>query len=101
METKNMKPNYEYIGFNTYVCRTQAGFKQALKHYAKAYELGEFKEVNNRLNGYPKSYPSKVIFTYTYGWNTIEANCIPINVAVQRAETFLNKLKQHIKKNIV
>lgn len=99
---QELKPNYEYIGFNTYVCRTQAGFKQALKHYAKAYELdGDFQSIKSRLNGYPKSYPSKVVFTYTYGWNTIEANCVPINVAIHRAETFLDKLKQHTKKDSV
>lgn len=96
------KTNYEYLGFNTYVCRTQAGFKQALKHYAKAYELdGDFQSIKNRLNGYPKSYPSKVVFTINYGYRTIEANCVPINVAVQSAEKFLDKLKQHIKKDSV
>ena len=77
-------------------------FKHALKHYAKAYELdGDFQSIKNRLNGYPKSYPSKVVFTYMYGWETIAANCVHINVAVQRVETFLDKLKQHIKKDSV
>lgn len=99
-EMQDMKQNYEYIGFNTYACVLQAGFKQALKHYCKAY--GEdLKGVKGRLNGYPKSYPSKVVFTYTYGWNTIETNCVPITIAIHSAETFLDKLKQHIKKDIV
>lgn len=66
---QELKPNYEYVGFNTYARRTQAGFKRALKHYAKTYEPdGDFQSIKNRLNGYPKSYPSKVVFTYTYGW---------------------------------
>ena len=98
------KPNYEHLGFNTYMCRTQAGFKQALKHFGKRYEITDgrgnnasLQNLKDRLRGYPKCYPSKVEFSYVYcgGDYDIVAKCLPVRKAVEVLSKFLDKLKGH------
>lgn len=67
-------PNYKHIGGNMFVCRTQAGFKQALKIWANG-SMG-----TKDTQGYPKAYPSIVGFSNEYfGYHYIHAHCIPLN----------------------
>jgi hypothetical protein len=52
-------PNFEHILGPVYMVRTQAGFRQACKHY-----LGD--EKAESCSGYPTNYPSVVCLEYRY-----------------------------------
>lgn len=54
------QPNFEHIFGTFYVVRTQAGFKQAIRHYLKGAS-----DVEN-CAGYPTSYPAAVSFNHRY-----------------------------------
>lgn len=67
-------PNFEHVRGSLYVARTQAGFKQALKHYRGQEKYPE------QVYGYPKSYPSFVLLSEGYqGYTYISAYCWPVN----------------------
>lgn len=73
-------PNFTYLGKNFYVVRTQAGFKQALKHFVSAEEYPSYK---NDIVGYPGSYPSLVHLSLGYrGSNYIRADYMHITKLV-------------------
>lgn len=56
---------------NVYLVRTQAGFRKALKHFNDEMPLYR--------SGYPKSYPSLVLFSLEYaGYIKLVATCIPL-----------------------
>lgn len=70
-----MPKNMEHIRGNFYLVRTQAGFRQAFKHYE---EDGDIKP--SEVRGWPRSYPSLVAFSQGYeGYTYIRAQCIHIN----------------------
>lgn len=70
--------NFKHIESNFYICYTQAGFKKAVKHYNEM-NIGS-KYALEDLKGYPKSYPSIVVFSWEYtGYHFIRANCIHVN----------------------
>jgi hypothetical protein len=69
-------PNYEKIGGATYVCRTQAGFKQALRDFTGPEPAFDRTE----SHGYPKSYPSLVTLSWGYaGHDFVRAQCMHVN----------------------
>ena len=48
------------IRYNTYLCKTQAGFRKLIKKvFVDDYHM--YKEITNRLIYYPKKYPAIVI----------------------------------------
>jgi len=63
-------PNFTALGEGFYVCRTQAGYKQAVKHFID-YD-GE-----SDVWGHPESYPSVV--SLSHGTGIVKANCLHIN----------------------
>ena len=70
-----LKPNMTKLSHNTFIVRTQAGFRKALKDY-KRYMCCDKME----LSGYPKIYPSLVVFSMQYrGYEYIVAHCTPVN----------------------
>jgi hypothetical protein len=70
-------PNFTKIGHGFYVVRTQAGFKQAIKHYVGADEYSEWKD---DIEGHPDSYPSVVHLSIGYrGDNYVRASCMHVN----------------------
>jgi hypothetical protein len=71
-------PNFTYLGQGFYVCRTQAGFKQALRHYAGT-DYPDFARADD-IVGYPDTYPSVVALSIGYrGSQYIRANCMHVN----------------------
>ena len=57
--------NFTFLGKSFYLVRTQAGFNQALKHFANEQEL-------NRYSPFPKVYPSIVLMKMEYeGYHSI------------------------------
>lgn len=64
------RPNYKQITYGVYVVRTQAGFKQALKHF----------DAYSHVEGFPTSYPSVVFISDNYhGYHYTEVKCIHVN----------------------
>lgn len=55
--------NFTYIGHGFYLVRTQAGLKQAAKHYMQE-PYSEFK--NRWIDPFPTVYPSIVVFSIYY-----------------------------------
>lgn len=67
--------NWVHLGGSFYVCRTQAGFKQAVKHFMRSDSLIPAQRCN--IEGYPTSYPALVSLTTGYrGYTYIQANSI-------------------------
>jgi len=67
--------NMQHIKGGFYLVRTQAGFRQAFKHYEQE---GDIKP--SEVHGWPKKYPSLVVFSEGYaGYTFIRAQCIHIN----------------------
>lgn len=60
--SKHTLPNYEHVGGNVYVVRTQAGFKQARRHWGIYISGSE----GTDCDSYPASYPSLVTFSAEY-----------------------------------
>lgn len=77
------RANVRRLSNGCYLCRTQAGFRKAIKAYFDDHELQKPCEIM----GYPSKYPSVVRFSFVYGWNEPRADCTP-----------LNEYKAHIKK---
>lgn len=67
------RPNWRHIGGSLYEVRTQAGFKQAVKHYND-----NFVGFKGEVNGYPTIYPSVVVFHAGYhnGYLACEAHAV-------------------------
>lgn len=78
------KENYTRIQSGLYIVRTQAGFKQAFRGCTCATSPEEFQKELDRLEGYPKSYPSLVAFSKEYrGYHYTVANCVAINTVLE------------------
>lgn len=70
--------NFEHLGGGHYTVRTQAGFKQALRHYHAPY--GEEADVR----GYPSSYPSLIHISTAYcGYHYTVVDSISINALLK------------------
>lgn len=87
----NKDYNMKYLGGNKYVVRTQAGFKQAIKHYDPVKEL----YVSDQYGfTYPKKYPSIVEFGSWYaGCDYLWSRCTPIAEYRQYLSNLLDKLE--------
>ncbi len=76
--TEAQLPNYEHVGGNIYIVRTQAGFKQARKHwgiYISGFEGSD-------TNCFPASYPSIVTFSAEYrGYHYANVFVMHLNAA--------------------
>lgn len=67
-------PNWKFVGSGLYVVRTQAGYRQAVKHFWGCHAKGKF------LKGYPASYPALVSLVERHcGYSYVQANCIPLD----------------------
>lgn len=65
--------NFEHLGGGHYTVRTQAGFKQALRHFHAPYDAED-------VRGYPSSYPSLIhISTAYHGYHYTVVDSISIN----------------------
>jgi hypothetical protein len=75
-------PNFEHIFGSVYVVRTQAGFKQATRHYLKGAT-----DVDHCC-GYPTSYPSVVSFDHRYdgGGYALTARCEHLTLVKAKLE---------------
>lgn len=65
----SQRPNFENLGGGTYLCRTQAGFKQAAKHWTQRHGL-ERKVCGPdadwfEQSRFPTAYPAIVRFSDT------------------------------------
>lgn len=74
-------PNFEHIFGPVYAVRTQAGFKQAAKHFLKGIE-------SSTSHGYPTSYPAVVSFEYRYdgGGHVLVASCENVTLVKAKLE---------------
>lgn len=54
-------PNFTHVGGDLYIVRTQAGFKQAIRHWRGESCTGE-----RRVEGYPTSYPALIALSRGY-----------------------------------
>lgn len=69
-----LPPNWTHIKSSFYLVRTQAGFRQALKHFQG--ENGDDAECRN----YPKTYPAVVSFSWGYNGSIYTlANIVHVN----------------------
>lgn len=67
-------PNFRQVGRkrNAFVCRTQAGFKQALNKYNDDWK--------GNLVNYPRSYPCLVVFSQEYNGGGFNVRCTVISM---------------------
>ncbi len=73
MSTDTPLPNVEAVTHNTFVVRTQAGFRQALKAWG-----GKVK--GDTIHDWPTAYPSLVTFTVGYcGYHYVQCTAIHLN----------------------
>lgn len=80
--------NMKILAYNTFLCRTQAGFRKAVKCYVG----DDDSTVGERYWDYPKSYPSVVkFFQYYEGFHGIGCNSVHLN---KYREGLLAQLKQ-------
>lgn len=78
-----MNGNMRHLSGGFYIVRTQAGFRQAYKHF----ESGDIKRPYG-LVGYPITYPSLVAFSHDYNGSTfVLADCIPIEDVTSHLES--------------
>lgn len=70
MKNQKNPANFEPLGQNFYIVRTQAGFRKAVRHYN-----GGDKPPKGTVLGYPHSYPSFVSFSDYQGFS-INVSCI-------------------------
>ena len=83
--------NMKHLGGSKYVVRTQAGFKQAIKHYDPNKDLHVSEQYGFR---YPISYPSVVEFGWNYyGAEYLWSICTPIAEYRQRLSNLLEILE--------
>lgn len=70
--------NMVRISQGMYVVRTQAGFRKALKAYRRYHEV---ESPISDVQGYPKEYPSLVMFGFVHHpiGPQVSARCIPIS----------------------
>lgn len=80
IEQKDAQGNYVKISPGIYLVRTQAGFRNALKNEFAA-DFGDWKwMIANRLNGFPRSYPSIVSLSVGYNGDTwFQCNCARVD----------------------
>lgn len=83
--------NMKHLGMNKYLVRTQAGFKQAIKHYDPAQVL----HISEQYSfSYPKKYPSVVEFGSWYaGCDYLWSRCTPIAEYRQYLSNLLDALE--------
>lgn len=67
-----MSDNVYRLKENIFVCRTQAGFKKAIRTFA---------ESNVTPHNHPKEYPCLVVFNWNYngGGHDLCCSCLPMN----------------------
>lgn len=53
-----LPPNWQHLSGSFYMVRTQAGFRNALRHYLEGEGLD--------CRGYPRTYPAMVCFSHGY-----------------------------------
>lgn len=71
--------NFRRLRSGYYLVRTQAGFKQAIKHWLEVTEYG-YSITWREFEGYPTAYPSVVRFEYDHmRTNRKLAHCVPLN----------------------
>lgn len=76
--SKHPLPNYEHVGGNIYIVRTQAGFRQARRHWGDCISGME----GNDGDSYPTSYPSLVTFSAEYrGYHYTHVHAVHLNKA--------------------
>lgn len=71
------RENWRRLSTGEYLVRTQAGFKQALRHYMTAQWMNEHHA--EQLEGYPKKYPSICRFGDSLETVQFWVTCTPIN----------------------
>ena len=86
-----MGENMKILTFNTFLCRTQAGFKKAVKCYVGD---DEYSYVGERYWDYPKSYPSVVkFFQYYEGFHGVGCSSVHLNDYKKGLEEQLKQLE--------
>lgn len=78
MPKQEPSDNMVRISQGMYVVRTQAGFRKALKAYRRYHEV---ESPISDVQGYPKEYPSLVMFGFAYGSEgpRVSARCIAVS----------------------
>ncbi len=82
-----MTENWHHLGGGFYLVRTQAGFRQAARHYlldpADREHLTGRQEANELIEdvaGFPTSYPAVCAFSLGYrGQRFLRADCLHVN----------------------
>jgi hypothetical protein len=75
MDTVANRHNFQHICGSFYLVRTQAGFVQAVKHYWRSDPVDW-----DRVEGYPRSYPSLISISTGYrGYTYIRVDVHHVN----------------------
>lgn len=83
------KENMVILSNGSYLVRTQAGFKKAIKHWVEDYWYFPDDNFN-----YPKSYPSVVDFYHYYkGSHVYNCNCIHLNKYKEKLTKLLKEIE--------
>jgi hypothetical protein len=73
-----MRENWKHISGGFYTVRTQAGFRQAVRHFAGAMD-GEYE-----IKGFPNEYPALVSLSIGYSGNEwIRVQSLPFHGVLQ------------------
>ncbi len=81
------KPNMKKLSCGSYLVRTQAGFKRALKDYLKD-------SCHEYYGGHPESYPSVVDFYEGYtGYHYVRASCVHVNKRKEQLEMMIAEIR--------
>jgi hypothetical protein len=87
--------NVRRIKENQYVVWTQAGFKKACRDFVKRFDHKLAPDFRRYVEGFPKSYPSLVVFHESYNGSFTYwiASCTPMAKAVQKYKDALELLE--------
>lgn len=73
--------NYTHIKNGFYLVRTQAGLKQAIKHWLQDED---WRKRFDNVDGYPESYPSIVTFSVSYrGVEDLSIRSMHVNTMIE------------------
>ena len=95
-----MSDNLVRLDKNTFLVRTQAGFRKAICLYTEVDSYSLFKAEFGYIEGYPKGYPSIVKFySYYRGYTQIGCNCTKVNKYLDKLYQIIDMIKDSEKQS--
>ena len=76
----SLPPNWSHVQGPFYIVRTQAGLRQALRHWGRESHESD-------VRGYPKSYPALICISWAYSGDTwIRIDTVHLNTVREKLE---------------